>query len=218
MRIHKVPNKQELENFIRKNDLEVDGIYDKDSAIRHFRNTSNQYKAERDILIDDIAVVRANNEELERELATALNGELATYDELQKYVLELQSDLMEYKKENEKLNNVADEAMDLAESENSKVLKLEHENKALRLQADTYFDEWQNAISKNKNLQSVIEQFKHDLQYTEWEIVPSLKRQSEQQAALLKDFSKFINYKLEVVPANETYKYYRRELDKLGVK
>ncbi|WP_017722702.1 hypothetical protein [Staphylococcus xylosus] len=95
---------------------------------------------------------------------------------------------------------------------------LAHENKALRLQSNTYFDEWQNALSENENLQSVIEQFKHDLQYTEWEIVPSLKKQKEQQEALLKDFSKFINYKLEVIPANATYKYYRSKLDKLGVK
>jgi len=40
----------------------------------------------------------------------------------------------------------------------------------------------------------------------------------EQLVELLKDFSKFINYKLEVIPANATYKHYRSELDKLGVK
>lgn len=217
MRIHKVPNKQELENFIRKNDLEVDGIYDKDSAIRHFRNTSNQYKAERDILIDDIAVVRANNEELERELSAALNGELATYDELQKYVLELQSDLMKYQKENEKLNNVADEAMDLAESENSKVLKLEHENKALRLQADTYFDEWQSVKKELKDYQDDYEMVTNNCIY--WEDTAHwIDEEHGKLYELLQDFSKFINYKLIVSPANATYKHYRSELDKLGVK
>lgn len=71
---------------------------------------------------------------------------------------------------------------------------------------------------ENKSQQSVIEQFKHDLQYTEWEIVPALKQQNKQQTVLLKEFSKFINYKLYVCPANDTYKHYRRELDKLGVK
>lgn len=126
----------------------------------------NQYKTERDTLIDDLTWYKAkverlerenkqleeNNEQLneifnyqenkkkeyreiieklERELSGALNGELSTYDELQKYVLELQSDVTEHQKENEKLNKVADEAIDLAESENSKVLKLDHENKRL---------------------------------------------------------------------------------------
>ena len=61
---------------------------------------------------------------LERELSAALNGKLATYDKLQEYVLELQGDLSEYQKENEKLNNVANEAIDLAESENEKYTKL----------------------------------------------------------------------------------------------
>lgn len=199
----------------------------------------DRYKAERDTLIDDIAVVRANNEELERELSAALNGELATYDKLQEYVLELQGELSECLEENRNLDKAAEKAVSIAESENRKAEKLERENhdlkkrnallmntvddsdkenKALRLQANTYFDEWQNVISKNERQQSVIEQFKHDLQYTEWEIVPALKRQNEQQEALLKDFSKFINYKLEVIPANDTYKHYRRELDKLGVK
>ncbi|MBU7218803.1 hypothetical protein [Staphylococcus gallinarum] len=93
-------------------------------TVETVKKQRDQYKAERDTLIDDIAVLRANNKRLERELAAALNGGLATYDELQKYVLELQSDLMEYQKENEKLNNVANEAMDLVESENEKYVKL----------------------------------------------------------------------------------------------
>lgn len=45
-----------------------------------------------------------------------------------------------------------------------------------------------------------------------------LERENEKQLDLLQDFSKFINYKLIVSPASDTYKHYRRELDKLGVK
>lgn len=45
-----------------------------------------------------------------------------------------------------------------------------------------------------------------------------LEQENEKQLELLKDFSKFINYKLEVSPASDTYKHYRSELDKLRVK
>jgi chromosome segregation ATPase len=139
----------------------------------------DQYKAERDTLIDDIGNLRKLNEALKID----------------------RDDLWRNSRDFE-----------------CERYWLKHENKALRLQSNTYFDEWQNALSENENLQSVIEQFKHDLQYTEWEVVPALKKQNKQQVELLKDFSKFINYKLEVIPANATYKHYRRELDKLGVK
>ncbi|MBM6637479.1 hypothetical protein [Staphylococcus xylosus] len=45
-----------------------------------------------------------------------------------------------------------------------------------------------------------------------------LEQENEKQLDLLQDFSKFINYKLIVSPASDTYKHYRSELDKLGVK
>lgn len=48
--------------------------------------------------------------------------------------------------------------------------------------------------------------------------VSRLERENEKQLELLQGFSKFINYKLEVSPASDTYKHYRSELDKLGVK
>ncbi|SIN59117.1 Uncharacterised protein [Mycobacteroides abscessus subsp. abscessus] len=48
--------------------------------------------------------------------------------------------------------------------------------------------------------------------------VSRLERENEKQLDLLQDFSKFINYKLEVSPASDTYKHYRSKLDQLGVK
>ncbi|WP_436860445.1 hypothetical protein [Staphylococcus caeli] len=48
--------------------------------------------------------------------------------------------------------------------------------------------------------------------------ISRLERENEKQIDLLQDFSKFINYKLIVSPASDTYKHYRSELDKLGVK
>lgn len=35
----------------------------------------------------------------------------------------------------------------------AKVKRLEHENKALRLQADTYFDEWQKANKRKERVE-----------------------------------------------------------------
>lgn len=71
--------KQELEDFIRVNDFGVDGIYDKDSAIKHFRNASkqfkselNQYKQAYQHCVDDLIVLRTNNKRLERENAEQL--------------------------------------------------------------------------------------------------------------------------------------------------
>ena len=84
-------------------------------------------------LTDDIAVLKTNISRLERELEVALNGELSTYDELLKYVMELQSELMEYQKENEELYNIANKAMDIAESENEKYIKL---TQHIRLKAE----------------------------------------------------------------------------------
>ncbi|WP_436938157.1 hypothetical protein [Staphylococcus xylosus] len=48
--------------------------------------------------------------------------------------------------------------------------------------------------------------------------ISRLERENVKHLKLLKDFSKFINYKLYVSPSNDTYKHYRRELDKLGAK
>ncbi|MGW7977611.1 hypothetical protein BU116_01140 [Staphylococcus xylosus] len=48
--------------------------------------------------------------------------------------------------------------------------------------------------------------------------ISRLELENVKQLKLLKDFSKFINYKLYVSPANDIYKHFRRELDKLGVK
>ncbi|MDW3983143.1 hypothetical protein QI298_09920 [Staphylococcus saprophyticus] len=68
------PTKDDLLEFMKKHGPEsVDSITDKDSAIKHFRTSSklykqqrDQYKTERDTLIDDIAVLKANISRLEQ--------------------------------------------------------------------------------------------------------------------------------------------------------
>lgn len=69
------------------------------------------YKSERDTLIDDIEVLRANNKRLERE--------------------------------NEKLDKTVETCCEEYNRIGERSKSLEQENKALRLQANTYFDEWQ---------------------------------------------------------------------------
>lgn len=122
------PTKEKLLDFMRKHGPEkVDSITDKESAIKHFRCTSkiykeqrDQYKTERDTLIDDIAVMKANISRLERE----------NHD---------------FKKRNALLMNTVDD--------------LDKENKALRLQADTYFDEWQNEKLTSQGLRDQCKEY-----------------------------------------------------------
>ncbi|MGW7889964.1 hypothetical protein [Staphylococcus xylosus] len=86
---------------------------------------------------------------------------------------------------------------------NRNTMKLqEHLYKALKQrdqfqsERDTYFEDIEKLHEKNKELE-------HEIQ---------------KQLELLKDFSQFTNYKLYVSPANDIYKHFRRELDKLGIK
>lgn len=114
----------------------------------------DQYKEERDTLIDDITMLKTNISRLERELEVALNGELSTYDELLKYVMELQSELMEYQKENEELYNIANKTMDIAESENEKYIKL---TQHIRLKAEN-----NPGVSRYIDLVNYIERLERD--------------------------------------------------------
>lgn len=75
------PTKEELLDFMRKHGPEkVDSITDTESAIRHFRCTSkiykeqrDQYKTERDSLIDDIAVLKANKDRYRKRAENAMD-------------------------------------------------------------------------------------------------------------------------------------------------
>ncbi|WP_437272690.1 hypothetical protein ACSSAF_06565 [Staphylococcus succinus] len=81
----------------------------------------DQYKTERDTLIDDLKVLREKNEKLERE-----------NDDQEGLILQF--------------------IHDLQYAEWEIVPHLKQENKALRLQANTYFDEWQNVKSQYTTL------------------------------------------------------------------
>ena len=128
----------------------------------------------------------------------------------------------------------------------AKVSRLERENeefkeshiKHITNMENYYKDRVQELKEKNGELQEVIEGKNSDLLFTEdenkqlkesrdWDYEyiikvneenKRLERENEKQLDLLQDFSKFINYKLEVSPASDTYKHYRSKLDQLGVK
>jgi len=81
----------------------------------------------------------------------------------------------------------------------------------------TYFDECQNAKKELKDYQDDYEMVTNNCIYWE-DKARYIGEEYEKLYELLQDFSKFINYKLIVSPASDTYKHYRSKLDQLGVK
>ncbi|WP_338420885.1 hypothetical protein [Staphylococcus saprophyticus] len=75
--------KEELLAFMRKHGPEkVDSITDTESAIRHFRCTSKVYKEQRDTLIDDIAVLKANISRLEKRVSELVHENVRLQNDL----------------------------------------------------------------------------------------------------------------------------------------
>lgn len=107
------PTKDDLLEFMKEHSPErVDSITDKDSAIKHFRTSSklykqqlNQYKTERDTLIDDIAVLKANISRLERENAEQL-ALLKEFRKLIDYKLTLHQGSSMYREYRSKLDQL----------------------------------------------------------------------------------------------------------------
>lgn len=94
------PTKEELLDFMRKHGPEkVDSITDTESAIRHFRCTSkiykeqrDQYKTERDTLIDDLSWYKAKVSRLERENKNLKNENKAILSQSNSYFDEWQNE------------------------------------------------------------------------------------------------------------------------------
>lgn len=93
-------------------------------------------KAERDTLIDDLAVLKANISRLERENEKCGEhiGELQAQQGSREYTKVLEKENLEYFKE----------------------------NKALRLQSNTYFDEWQNEKLTSQGLRDQCKEYAQD--------------------------------------------------------
>ncbi|MFQ3843327.1 hypothetical protein AABD41_01610 [Staphylococcus pseudoxylosus] len=130
---------------------------------------SNQYKTEHDTLIDDLKVLRAKNEKFDEKLEN--NAQVMNWkhertleyrkqrDKAKNRISEIGQQISELERENEKLRKLKDikeKALKgsnyIIENQKATIKRLEKENKALRLQANTYFDEWQEAKNENELL------------------------------------------------------------------
>lgn len=123
------PTKEELLDFMRKHGTEkVDSITDTESAIRHFRCTSKMYKEQCD------------HYKKERTL-------------LMNVIDELKDKVEKIEQENEKLHKLIEIRENALKGADRIIKNKEHENEALRLQADVYFDEWQDAKKRIEELE-----------------------------------------------------------------
>lgn len=77
--------------------------------------------------------------------------------------------------------------------------RLERENRDLRLQTDTYFEQWQNEKLTSQGLREQCKECTKD---------------ASKFLNLLSEFSQHIGNK----PSSSTYKYFRAKLDGIGIK
>lgn len=116
-------NNSETHETKRYYEVPSEKVQEWSDTIENLTKQRDQFKSERDTLIDDIAVLKANISRLERE----------NHD---------------FKKRNALLMNTVDD--------------LDKENKALRLQANTYFDEWQNEKLTSQGLREQCKEYVQD--------------------------------------------------------
>lgn len=165
----------------------------------------DQLKVERDTLIDNIEELRTNISRLEqiRDIKdSALKGADIKIKTLEQENNNLKQSVSEYK--------------DYAESHVATYLEfraLEEENKVLRLQEKTYFDECQNAKKELKDYQDDYEMVTNNCIY--WEDKAHwLEDESSKYIDLLSEISQHIGNK----SSSSTCKYFREKLDELGIK
>lgn len=91
-----------------------------------------------------------------------------------------------------------DELIDDLSWYKAKVSRLERENKDLRLQSDSYFEQWQNEKLTSQGLREQCKEYAQD---------------ASKFLNLLSEFSQHIGNK----PSSSTYKYFREKLDGLGI-
>ncbi|WP_426462597.1 hypothetical protein [Staphylococcus equorum] len=118
-------------------------------TVETVKKQRDQYKAERDTLIDDIAVLKANNDRYRKRA-----------ENFKDYAERYQYEVVRLERENEKNDEYirelraqqgSREYMEVLERENEKIRK---HNKGLQLKADGFFNKWVN----DRNLLSEISQ------------------------------------------------------------
>ena len=136
------PTKDDLLKFMKKHEPEsVDSITDKDSAIKHFRTSSelykqqrDQYKAERDTLIDDLSWYKVKVSRLERENEQLKESHIKHITNMENY----------YKDRLQKLKEKNGELQEVIEGKNSDLLFTEDE--IIQLEKD--FENKHNLLSE----------------------------------------------------------------------
>lgn len=122
-----------------------------------------QYKAERDILNEENEQLKEDIEffrKLYHENLESVRRLVTQSKQLKQDISVLRANNEKLERENNNLKQSVSEYKDYAESHVANYLELkslEHENKALRLQANTYFDEWQNDKKRIEELESEID-------------------------------------------------------------
>ncbi|MDC5693336.1 hypothetical protein N7L96_01875 [Mammaliicoccus sciuri] len=94
------PTKEQLLEFVNNNNIDYDPVIDDESALRHFKRQRDQYKSERDSLIEDVEKLR-----YEVNLYTKLkehirlkalhNPSVSRYKDLMHFIDELESGFYE---------------------------------------------------------------------------------------------------------------------------
>ena len=118
---------------------------------------------------------------------------------------EMRQNIKELTEENEKLseqyNKMIAERNSLIDDLSwykAKVNRLERHNKDLRLQSDTYFEQWQNEKLTSQGLREQCKEYAQD---------------ASKFLNLLSEFSQHIGNK----PSSSAYKYFRAKLDNLNI-
>ncbi|MGO2869155.1 MAG: hypothetical protein ACTIBY_03070 [Staphylococcus equorum] len=151
----------------------------------------DQYKSERDTLIDDIAVLKAKVSKLKRE-----NGEL------QEVIEGKNSDLLFTEEENTRLKRYLLRTEELQDE----IIQLEKENEKLVWTLKNKEDVIDWNCLKIRNLKEDIEKYKRG--------ISNLINENELKHNLLSEFSQHIGNK----PTSSTYKYFRAKLDALDIR
>lgn len=143
------------------------------TTVKDYEKLSEQYNKmleERNTLIDDLSWYRAKVSRLERENECEKEW-------FYKYSCELEH---------------------IVKHERDTIKTLERENKNLRLQSDTYFEQWQNEKLTSQGLREQCKEYAQD---------------ASKFLNLLSEISQHIGNK----PSSSTYKYFRAKLDNLNI-
>lgn len=215
-------NNSETHETKRYYEVPSEKVQEWSDTIENLTKQRDQFKTERDTLIDDLKTLR----KLSEALKASENSLWLSSREFERERDELAAKVSRLERENEKLKEIKQEKEQLEESFQYQLEKrLEYFTKCQELKKENT-----QLKEKNGELQEVIEgknsdilftedeneQLKQDLLRTEelQDEIIQLEKDFENKHNLLSKFSQHIGNK----PSSSTYKYFRAKLDELGIK